>query len=157
MDIEKNNKKFCDDVMGLKKNIEISFLEIGKRLKVIRDDEKFRPYWETFDDYLIEMRMTKGTASKLINIYEKFVLEFKMAVPLLAEVGWSPLSEILPVVKTKKDAVHWVKVATDNPLRELRDEIREKRTGIDQSKCRHKEGWVTIRICKVCKLKEVTD
>lgn len=155
--IEKANNDYCKDTMKLKTSIEVSFLELGKRLRVIRDERKFEPEWEAFDDYLMEMRITKGTASKLINIYERFVLEYKIPVPRLAAVGWSPLSEILPVVRTKKDAEHWIHVASENPLRELRDEIREKKTGVEQSKCEHKGGWITIRICKVCKLKEVTD
>lgn len=157
MPIEKQNNEYCKETMQLKVGIEITFIELGKRLRVIRDERKFEAGWETFDDYLIEMRMTKGTASKLINIYERFVLEYRMPVKLLGAVGWSPLSEILPVVKTKRDAVHWVRVATENPLRELRDEIREKRTGVDQTKCKHKDGWLVIRICKCCKLKEVVE
>ena len=157
MDLELKNKGFCDETMDLKHNIEGSFLELGKRLQIIRDERKFEPAWETFEDYLIEMRMSKGTASKLINIFDVFVLQHQIPLKQLAAVGWSPLAEILPVVNSKQEAEHWVHVATENPLRELRDEIREHRTGIDQSKCGHIEGWVVIKICKKCKMRQVIE
>lgn len=156
MNIEKANNEYCKETMALKTGIEVSFLELGKRLRIIRDERKFEAGWETFDDYLIEMRMTKGTASKLINIFEKFVLEYKYPVQRLAAVGWSPLSEVLPIVKTKKDAERWIKAAENNPLRELRDELREHKTGVDPLKCKHKET-IVIRICKACKTKVVSE
>lgn len=153
-DIEKANNDYCKEALKLKNTIEYSFIELGKRLRIIRDERKFEPEWEAFDDYLIEMRLTKGTASKLINIYERFVLEYKFPVAQLAEVGWSQLSEVLPVVKSKKDAEHWVHMAAQHPLRELRDEIKEKKTGIDQRTCKHSNSY-TIRVCRDCGYREV--
>lgn len=155
-EIEKQNHDYCNETLKLKGGIEGSFIELGKRLRTIRDQKKFAPYWESFDGYLDDMRMSKGTASKLINIYERFVLQYQIPIPELAAIGWSPLSEILPVVQNKTDAVRWVKVAADNPLRELRDEIREHKTGVEMRHCKHK-NVIIIEVCKDCKQRTVHD
>lgn len=152
MTIEEKNHGFCNETMELKNTIEISFLEMGKRLKAIRDGKLYRPYWDGFEDYLMEMKWDKTKGSRIIGIYETFVLKYKIEPRQLALAGgWSNLSEVLPAVKaagTKEAAEHWVQKCIDNPQYELREEVseaigRKKRVPLFEQSSRRIVIWST--------------
>lgn len=124
--LEEQNHAYCDDTLQLKASLELHFLEIGKRLMEIRDGQLYRPYWDTFEEYLMEMKLTAPTASKIITVYDKFVLQYKIPQKKLAAAGgWSMLYEIVPVSTSKQAATQWVEKAAEHPQYELRAEIRE--------------------------------
>lgn len=149
----KTNTEFCAATLELKNSIEVSFLELGKRLLNIRDERLFEPNWESFPSYLQEMKMTEATASRLINIYAKFVLEYELAPAKVAEAGgWATLSELLPVIKrgTKEEAVAWLNKASTLTKDDLRKEVKEAMSGIEMAKCKHEETLLFKR-CVTCK------
>ncbi len=145
------NVDFCNETLSLKQEIEVRFLDIGARLKKIRDDQLWESQWESFGEYLREMDMSEGTASKMINVFIVFIENYKFS-PAKLTMGWSKLAETLPYIKTKKDAEEFVHLATILPKEELRQELQEKRTGIEMRTCKHEDTYL-IRCCKNCKLK----
>lgn len=155
-EIEKTNHAFCKETLHLKQHLEGTFIELGKRLMDIRDNQLYTPFWSSFDEFLMEMKLSKGTASKLISIYQVFVLQYKIKPARLAAAGWSSLSEVLKVVKTKADAEKWVDTAGELHLRDLRDEVREKVTGVTERSCKHPNKY-TIEICPDCPFRHRVD
>lgn len=153
MQLQKLN--YCNDTLALKNSIEIDFLELGKRLKNIRDNRLFESQWESFSEYVLEFKnLSEGTVSKLINIYEKFVVEYGFAPEQIAEAGgWTVLAETLPVVKTAKQAEHWLLQATALTRSDLRRSISEQKTGIEIENCTHPRKY-TLCICPDCALRE---
>lgn len=124
--IEEQNHEFCKETMVFKQKLELHYLEFGKRLMEIRDGQLYRPYWTTFGDYLMEMKKNEAWASRIITVYETFVLKFQIPEKhLVAAGGWSMLYEVIPVATNKKKALEWVKRAAEHPQYELRAEIRE--------------------------------
>jgi hypothetical protein len=144
-----SNLNFCHDTLELKGTIENSFLVLGERLLKIRTERLYEPQWQAFDEYVNEMKMSEASANKLISIYQKFILEYKIPSNLLTLAGgWAVVAEILPVV-TKDTVKDWLNKATVLSRQDLRKEVKEARTGIDMSKCEHK-NFYTIRCCRDC-------
>lgn len=150
---EIQDHKYCEDTLKLKDVIENSFLMLGERLKKIKDEDMFKPQWDSWDEYLEEMKMSQATASKLINIYSKFVLEYGISTDILLESGgWSTLAELLPYAKSKEDANELIHEAGILTRKDLRVKLNERKSGIAQEECLHE--FYELRICRKCQLKE---
>lgn len=153
---EQGAHEYCQETLRLKKNAETLFLAIGERLHQIRMRELYKPFWSSFEEYCMEFKWEGSTASRLINIYKKFVLEYHIApAELVATGGWTVLAEVLPVVKNKEDAVKWVRATQELSRADVRREIATAKRALPEDlRCRHPESKATyIRICE-CGCKE---
>lgn len=138
---------FCESTIQLVQNIEGAFIELGKRLLRIRDERLWESNWESYEEFLSEIKISPGKASKICSVYEKFVVEFEVDQEKLANVGWSNLYSMLPAIKTKSDAKEWVDKGMVLRREDIEDEVREFKHG----KCEHKEfDEITLRICRNC-------
>ena len=147
---ELSNLKYCTETVSLKYTIESSFLSLGERLMKIRDEKLFQPQWETFGTYVAELKMSESSASKLINIYKRFILEYNIEPQkLLKAGGWSVIAEVLPVVHNKRDAISWINKMGELTKEDIRKEILEQKTGITQMNCPHTDTY-TIQVCRTC-------
>ncbi len=146
---------YCDETIVLKKQIEVTFLSLGERLLNIRDNRMFMPQWETFDLFLMDADISSGTASKLINIYQKFHVRFGFSVPeLVGAGGWSKLAPLLPVCSTREEAEVWI--LDKLPVLSRQDaekEMKEAKTGILMAECNHQDSFI-IKVCRTCGDKE---
>lgn len=144
------NLDFCNETTKLKQNIETAFLTLGERLMKIRDNRLYLGQWETFELYLMDAKISPAAASKLINIYNRFFVEWNFPAEKLVEAGgWTVVSTLLPVCKTKEQAEEWMDKALVLSRTDLEKEIKEIKTGIDMSKCDHVDNYV-IRVCRTC-------
>ncbi len=145
---------FCKETAILKGTIESAFLSLGERLRRIRMERLYQGQWSSFEEYCLDMKMPESTASKLISIYEKFIVNFGIEPELLlAAGGWSSVAEIVPVVHSKEEALYWIDKATVLSRPDLRIEVRIARTGIPPEKCSHLNSY-TLKICRDCGNKE---
>lgn len=149
-DIETQNYEFCQQAILLKETIERSFLSLGERLLRIRNENLFLPAWGSFVEYLDELGLSEAKASKLIGIFEKYVIMGGIDPnTLITPQGWSGLAEFLPYVKTKEDAARFAQLGTSLTRSDIRKETHELRTGKQMSDCEHKNTY-TVVICKDC-------
>ena len=156
--LEKTNYEYCNDTLALKVNIENSFLQLGKRLYTIREKEMYIPQYETFEEFSLEFKMSRATVSKLINIYQLFVLKFGIPEKRLLQAGgWSSVSELLPIVTTKAQAVKWLDKAEVLTRADLRIALMVKKKGIDPSDCEHDKDFFVLKVCRTCGLKQSID
>jgi hypothetical protein len=148
-------KEYCEETIRLKENIEVAFLDLGERLMRIRDERLYENNWDAFEDFLMEVKISSGTASKLINIYQRFVLEYKISTKKIALAGgWSIVAECLPLVKTKDEALEWLEKAGFMTQTDIRREMKEAKTGIMMKDCEHDWTYIKFRTCEKCSLKE---
>lgn len=91
-----------------KKAIEIKngmgffIVRMGQLLKEIRDNDYYEVLgYETFSEYVAnsELAFKRRTAYYYIEIYEWFILKFDYKPEELAEIGYSKLITLLPIVK----------------------------------------------------------
>lgn len=140
----------CQTTLDLKDKIENSFLILGESLWKIREERMWEGQWTSFGEFLMEMKMSEPTASKLINIWAKFVMEFGINPFLVVEAGgWGNVAEILPVVKDKLSAEEWLGKAKVLTREDLRTEIRIAKGGTPPEDCSHGDSY-TIKVCRTC-------
>lgn len=145
---------YCQQTIALKHRLEGSFLALGERLMKIKVDCLYEGQWDDFEAFLDEIKLSTSTANRLIQIYEKFILEFKCAPARLAEAGgWTVVSDILPLAKDKKSADHWLDRAKTLTRTDLRRDLTEARTKKEMAKCKHEDTYL-IRVCRDCGLRE---
>ena len=145
--------EYCQQTLALKKTLESGFLTLAERLKKIKEEGLWEAEWGSFAEFLMEMKISEATASKLISVYDKFVLEYGIDQEKLAGVGWSSLYEILPLCDTVGSAREMVEKATLLKRDELREEVREARVG----ECDHEWVEVHLRQCTKCAKREKID
>jgi hypothetical protein len=147
---EKKNYQYCQYALSLRDGIETQFLLLGKALYEIREKNLYRPQWESFEEYCMELRgFSSASISKLINIYRVFVLEYQIPVKEVSQAGWTLLAETLPHVHDNQSAKLWVDRATLLTRTDLVRELKEQKSGKSQSKCKHAEVYM-IRVCRDC-------
>lgn len=99
------------------------------------------------------MKMDEKTALKLIKIFLVFVEQYRIEPQALVEAGgWTYIDEILPVVTDAKSAKEWLHTAATSQSRaNLRQLVREQRTGVDSMECKHKNvRRVVLEVCEDC-------
>ncbi len=148
----KTNFNYCQETISLKSDLELSYLDLASRLHKIQLNRMYEPNYESFDEFLEEIKISKSTASKLINIWVRFVIQFKIKPKMLADAGgWTVVAEILPYADTKKSAERWLLDAKENRRKDLRKNLLELKTGISMSKCKHKnKRHVLFWKCEDC-------
>lgn len=143
------NLKYCNDALALRESIETDFLTLGEYLHNIKEHNLFEPQWSSFLEFCFELRMSQNNINKLIQIHKTFVLDYKLERKQIANAGVSLLTDILPAIQNKKDAVKWLDKATLLTRNDLRKELLECKTGVSMTKCRHKNSYL-ISICRDC-------
>lgn len=153
MSKELTNYNRCLEVIDFKKNIELMFLELGKALMDIRDNSYFLSNWESFEDYLNEMKIAPSVASRLITVYRTMVLEYEFEPKLIANAGgWSNAYEIIKVSPTKDDARRWLEDSDNRLPKDTKALLRQAKTGISEDDCPHSDTY-TIKVCRRCNAK----
>jgi hypothetical protein len=148
--MELDNFNYCQQAIQIKKTTEANFLMLGQYLHNIREQQLYQGQWDSFPEYLEDMTLPEGTASKLINIYKKFVYEYGIANERLLETGgWTKLALLLPIVTDKDTAEEWLDKATVLSSRDLQKEIKESETGIDMIQCQHTKTRF-VEKCEEC-------
>lgn len=144
--------EYCTDTLTLKDKIEESFLLLGQRLKKIRDEELYKGQYETFPNFLEELKVSESVASRLISVYQRFMVEYGLSQEKVLRVGWSDAYQIMKATDNKEEAEEWVEKGQVLSSGDLRKELTEKRTGKDMRTCEHE--FYTLRVCRKCQTKE---
>lgn len=138
---------YCYETKKFVEQIEQSFIVLAERLYKIYHENLWQGEWESWDEFVSECKMSKGTASKLISVYGTYVLAYGMKNEELAPAGWSGLYELLPTVSSAETAQDAVMKASTLRREEIREEVREHKHG----KCDHaNEVEVHFHQCRTC-------
>ena len=155
---KETNIDFCEETITKKHLLEVGWIELCGRLKEIRDNGLYEGRWDTFEDFLQDpqMGLDKSSASKMITIHEKFIIEYKMSPARIANAGgWSKVAEILPAVKDKESAEKWIDEASSLSKSDLRKQVNEERHP-ESIGCKHLNSYrVIMCCCRDCNNKEI--
>lgn len=150
--IQEHNEKYCMSTLKLKSDLEMGFLVLGEHLYKIRTESLWESSWDSWRAFTDELKLSKNTINKVIKIYEVFVLKFAFPNDYIANAGgWSLVADLLPVTENgdRKNALHWLHLATQLTRSDIRRELTEARTGIPQLTCQHKHTH-QITVCNDC-------
>lgn len=151
---KEKNYSYCQETLRLEVDARKLYFELGERLYEIREKQLFLPAWDSWDIFCMEFSdMSQGSISKIISVYEKFVVQFGYtAEELVPAGGWTKLYEIGKQVNTRKEADKWIEEAKELTRSDLQKSLTEERTGVSQSDCKHKNTY-TVEICRDCGLR----
>ena len=142
---ETSKHKFCSEAIGLKQEIEGDYLTLGAMLKKIRDEQLWEAGWSSWDEYIMELKISLATASKIINVYKVFYIEYKIPEKkLVLTGGWSVLAEYLPMIteqSTYQEVKKFVEDASTLSRQDIRRNIIEARNGVDMTTCKHPNSF----------------
>ena len=145
------NYNYCLECIEWKEQLEAAFLVLGEKLMRIRDGHFYDESWETFEDYLKEIKMQPSVASRLITVYKKFILEYEVEPKKIAVAGgWSNAYEIIGKSNSKEEAEEWLeRFEYADSTKTVGKIKKELRTGVKQDECSHSEFY-TLHVCKKC-------
>lgn len=142
------NRKYLEETLVLKENLEKGFLHLGERLYRIKGEQLWKLDYGSYAEFLMQAKISEATASKLVAIYTKFVLEYEMSYDVLAPCSWSSLYQLLPLATSKEKAEELV----DEAATLKRGDVEEKIRADKHPDCRHKDTF-TIKVCRGCGLR----
>ena len=149
--LKETTNKYLEATLALREELEGGFLILAERLKKIRDERLWAVSYGTFEEFLREMRISAPTASKLIGVYEKFVVLGGIDPKELIKQGWTNLSIFLPLISSKKEAEEiFDKVAPLDRTDAMRT-YQELKTGKSMADCDH--DFYKLEVCKKCGVK----
>jgi hypothetical protein len=150
---EERRHDLCLIAIGLKKNIEVSFLELGGALHEIKERRHYEAGWSSWEEYLLELKISQSMVSRLIRIYEVFVLKYEFAPRQIAEAGgWTTVAQLLPEIKedTPKLRVNtWLTEMIGLTRSDALGAIKDRKRGYTAEECEPHDTY-TIKICRKC-------
>jgi hypothetical protein len=123
-------------------------VNIAERLWHIRSKEMWEGLWSSWEEFLNELGMKKGTASKLCTLYERIVIELKFPTETLHTAPWTNLYAALPMMATKEKAELAIVKAQVLTGKELSQECYEFKHGRE---CPHAHTSL-LRHCLDCRV-----
>lgn len=151
-DVKISNHQYLEETIALRQHLEGGFIILAERLKKIRDHRIYDPEHENFGGFLREIRISESSASKLIGVYEKFVLLGGIPADEVAKVGWTNISLALPAIHNKETAVELFHRFAPLDRTDALRTWHEIKTGIDMVECPHDEVRV-LHVCRKCGIK----
>lgn len=144
-------QKYCQRAVMLEEAGRAMYLTLGEMLFNIRNGRLYEPFWSSWQEYIMEFKDLSGASvSKLITVYEVFVLKYGFKIEELAKAGgWTKLYQLALVSPTRSKAEKWLAKAGVTTRNDLQKFLVEAKTGIDMSTCKHKDAYL-IRICPDC-------
>jgi predicted metalloenzyme YecM len=143
LELSVSNSQYCIDTINLFKR---SMGHLAERLWNISSKELWNSSWSSFDEYLREVGIGKGTASKLCSIYQRVVTELGFPAETLYTVSWGNLYAVLPMMADKETAKYAIAVAATLTSEEVKLELYKHKHG---GECLHEHG-VLYRKCDGC-------
>jgi len=103
LNLPKNNaRQTHNEILMLKRNMGLAFLNMGKLLKIIRDNKFYETLgYNNFTSYVVnsELGFKRSTAYYYIEIFEFFVQKLKWKQKKVVEMGYDKLVRLMPVIK----------------------------------------------------------
>lgn len=145
--------KFIEDTLSLKKKIEGYFIELGMRLRKIRDEQLYLGRYDSFAEFLFDMDMSEGTASRIIKVYSFYSEKHGISQDKLAQAGWSKLYTLMKMTNDstpKKEVMSLVEKGANLFRGDVEEEVREH----EHKDCSHEWVEIHLRACKNCGRRE---
>lgn len=140
-------RSYCTETIQLKRTIQSAFLTLAERLYNIKRDEMWTTNWGSWQEYLEELDVSEATASKLIKVYEVYVIQYKIDEVKLVKLGWDSLYSAIPLIaESEKKPIEVVEDFSHLRKADQREVLREAKKG----PCEHNWEEISMRRCSHC-------
>jgi len=139
-------EEYLAQTLSLRNQIEGSFLILGERLNKIHEEKLWSGHYESYGEFLADMKITEATASRLTTVYQTYVVERGVPIQLLAKAGWSSLYTAIPLLadQSSEDVVD---KAISLRRKDLELEVKE-----GKNPCSHPETF-QVEVCRDCHIR----
>lgn len=124
-----------------------SMVNIAERLWRIRAEELWSGTWSSWEEFLENLGIKKGTASKLCTLYERIVVQLKFPTETLHSAPWTNLYQALPMMTDGEKAKSALAIASTLTSKEINQELYEHKHGRE---CSH-DHFHFLKYCEDCK------
>lgn len=145
----RESAKYVRDTLKLRDTIESAFIALGERFYRIREEALWQGIYESYAEFLTDMRVSEATASKLMQVYRTYIVEHKIAPVKLAKIGWSNLYIAIPLLQ-KNSIESVIEKAASLRRADIEDEVRDEAN----PNCQHDWEEVKLRVCNTCGRRE---
>lgn len=155
----KTKRELAEGIITQLKNLVfqagLTFVEIGRLLKIVRD-QKLYEYageggYDTFTEFIADsdISIAPSTAYAFIFLYEKYILGLGFSEEKIAGIPWYKLHLLATKVKpkTKEEAEEWIGKAQTLSISDFKAELAEAESNLTGEK---KLVYPTIQKCSVC-------
>ncbi len=136
-------QEYIQETIQLAKNIKENLIFLGGRLLKIYNQDLWRGYAGSWKEFLAEMDLSKSTATKLMKIWQNWVIEKGMEPEKIADKGISKLYMAIPLLEEEKPEEVIEKVETLS-----KDDLNQVVT--EKTKPEHIHTWHRIEKCYKC-------
>lgn len=142
---------FCLETMDLRNKLGLGMIEYSKRLSTIYRQRLWEGKWDSWEEYLFDIKEDPSVASRLRRLYELMIEEHGFPPERVVKAGgWSRLAEVLPMLKEKQSAEKWLGLCERAMTKtDIRRDYHEHKHGTDMLSCRHENSYL-LRICEDC-------
>jgi len=148
-----NNQKYIAETIELKHKIEGAFIDMGQRLKKIRDERLYEGSYDSFPEFLKEMDISESTASRIISVFSFYIEKHGIKREKLAQAGWGNLYTLMKLTDDKTTKKKVVEIVEKGVLLR-REDIAEEVRDYKHPECRHEWRELHLRICEKCNKRE---
>lgn len=147
-----NNFNYITDTIALKNSIEISYINLAQRLNEILVKRMWEPNYESFEEFLEDIKISGKKAHRMILMWNKLVVEYQIPEhKIITAGGWTVVETVMQYARDRATAEEWLEIAQHNTRSDLRKLILEAKTGIKMELCSHKNKEViTFERCLDC-------
>ena len=138
MEIETN---ILDRAITFFETARFNLLAGAADLWKIRKEELWRGNYESFNDYLREVKISAGTASKLVSVYEHFCVGGRFSQ---AKLSGTDYENLYMAIRYPGDYDKQLSAAQTLSRQELRQELKNP-----NDDCEHE----AIQICRKCNMR----
>ena len=150
---EKSQLAICNSAIEAKKDIEWKFITVGGLLHKIKNERLWKAGWGSWAEYQMDFGMTQTDISKLMNIYDIFILHYEFKPLEIVEAGgWRKVGELLPLVRLKTAPRGEVEGDLGISLAQPREDLRLTVADIKRGAvCEHEHTRrLVLDICEDC-------
>lgn len=126
------------------KGARANLLEGARLLNQIKAERLWQDRYESFSEFLETCQISDSFASKLIQVYQHYVIEGGFSHAKIGTIDPERLYLAISLPKTTEERYETAKTLSRS---ELRDEVRESIKGV----CEHPlESIITLNVCTLC-------
>ena len=141
-----SDRNYCKETLQFIETISQSFLVLGERLHKIQSERLWETDYSSWEEWVEETKMSAGNISKLISVYETWILDCKVDPAKLSAIPYSTLYEMRKLLKSdNSNALQVVEESGGLMRKHIEDKVRD----VEFPKCKH-QNTSRIEICNDC-------
>lgn len=90
--------EYLTETVTLCQQVRYDFLEIATHLWTIREGSVWRGKYSSFSEFTDECQLDRAFVTRLLKVYDAYVIAGKIELAQLSKVGYSKLYEAIPLL-----------------------------------------------------------